>query len=192
MNFEFESKEIPVSKLLEGCILGKRKSWDFFFEKFHRLITGVVAQHSFENSEDTIQLIYLRLVENDYKILKKFKGNSYGAFFLYIKEVSRNVVREENKKNIQNNKYTDSYQNIEDNLIDPQTLINNDTEEDIQHLLDKIMELDFAFREVLLLRYMGYKTKEIGEILNIPLNTILTRTKRGIEKLKKNNTTGIK
>ena len=54
------------------------------------------------------------------------------------------------------------------------------------------MQLDLAFREVLTLRYLGYKTREIAEILNIPLNTVLTRIKRASEKIKKNNTMGIK
>ncbi len=190
MNFENKENEISVSQLLQGCMEGKRKSWDLFFDKFHRLITGVVNQKSSENSDDTVQLIYLRLVENDYKILRKFNGNSYGAFFLYLKEISKNVVREENKKNFQQNKITDNY--VEDNLIDPQTLINNDLEEVLNLLLDKIMQLDIVFREVLILRYLGYKSREIAEILNIPLNTVLTRIKRASEKIKKNNTTGIK
>ena len=190
MNFEIKESEISVSELLQGCMEGNRKSWDLFFDKFHRLITGVVNQKSSENIDDTVQLIYLRLVENDYKILRKFNGNSYGAFFLYLKEISKNVVREENKKNFQQNKITDNY--VEDNLIDPQTLINNDSEEDLNHLMDRIMQLDLAFREVLTLRYLGYKTREIAEILNIPLNTVLTRIKRASEKIKKNNTMGIK
>ena len=54
------------------------------------------------------------------------------------------------------------------------------------------MDLDILFREVLTLRFLGYKTREIAEILNIPLNTVLTRTRRAIKKLKKNNTKGIK
>ena len=192
MNFEFKENEISVSELLQGCMQGNRKSWDLFFDKFHRLITGVVNQKSSENIDDTVQLIYLRLVENEYKILRKFNGNSYGAFFLYLKEISKNVVREENKKNFQQNKITDPFNYNEDNLIDPQTLINNDSEEDLNHLMDRIMQLDIVFREVLILRYLGYKSREIAEILNIPLNTVLTRIKRASEKIKKNNTTGIK
>jgi RNA polymerase sigma factor (sigma-70 family) len=192
MNFEFKENEISVSELLQSCMQGNRKSWDLFFDKFHRLITGVVNQKSSENIDDTIQLIYLRLVENDYKVLRKFNGNSYGAFFLYLKEISKNVVREENKKNFQQNKITDPFNYNEDNLIDPQTLINNDSEEDLNLLMGRIMQLDLAFREVLTLRYLGYKTREIAEILNIPLNTVLTRIKRASEKIKKNNTMGIK
>jgi RNA polymerase sigma-70 factor (ECF subfamily) len=192
MNFELKKDEIPVSELLQGCIEGKRKSWDFFFEKFHRIITGVIFQKSFDNSEDTIQLVYLRLVENDYNLLRKFNGNTYGALLLYLKEVAKNVVREEYKKNFNKNKITDTLNGIEHNIVDPQTLNDNDSEEDINFLFEKIMELDFDFRIVLTLRYLGYKTKEISEILDIPLNTVLTRIKRGIEKLKKNNITGIK
>ncbi|NBU98698.1 MAG: sigma-70 family RNA polymerase sigma factor [Spirochaetia bacterium] len=192
MNLELNKAEVPVSELLQGCIEGKRKSWDFFFEKFHRIITGVILQKTFNNTDDTIQLVYLRLVENDYNLLKKFKGNSYGALLLYLKEVAKNVVREEFKKNFNKNQITDSLNGIEHILVDPHSLKDKESDDDINLLLEKIMELDFDFRIVLTFRYLGYKTKEISEILDIPLNTVLTRIKRGIEKLKKNNITGIK
>ncbi len=192
MNFEFNEDEIPISELLQGCIEGKRKSWDFFFEKFHKLISGVVNHKISDNPEDIIQLIYLRLVENDYNVLRKFKGTNYGSFFLYLKEVSKNVVREEYKKNTIKDKVIDPYKIIEEDIVDPVTISNGDSNEDLSLLLDKIIDLDILFREVLTLRFLGYKTREIAEILNIPLNTVLTRTRRAIKKLKKNNTKGIK
>lgn len=192
MNFEINEDEIPISELLLGCIEGKRKSWDCFFEKFHKLITGVVNHKISDNPEDIIQLIYLRLVENDYNVLRKFKGTNYGSFFLYLKEVSKNVVREEYKKNTIKDKVIDPYKIIEENIVDPVTISNGDSKEDLSLLLDKIMDLDILFREVLTLRFLGYKTREIAEILNIPLNTVLTRTRRAIKKLKKNSTKGIK
>ena len=185
MNFEIKESEISVSELLQGCMEGNRKSWDLFFDKFHRLITGVVNHKLSENKDDTVQLIYLRLVENDYNILRKFYGNSYGSLLFYIKEVAKNVVREEYKKDIQINKNMDSFKNIDEELVDPQTIPNYDSEKDLNFLLDEIMELEISFREVLALRFLGYKSREIAQILNIPLNTVLTRVKRGIEKIKK-------
>ena len=47
------------------------------------------------------------------------------------------------------------------------------------------MELKMGFREVMALKLNGYKAREIAEILNLPINTVLTRIKRSIEKFKK-------
>jgi DNA-directed RNA polymerase specialized sigma24 family protein len=54
------------------------------------------------------------------------------------------------------------------------------------------MELKLGFREVMVLKLNVYKAREIAEILNLPLNTVLTRIKRSIEKFKKNEKMGIK
>ena len=182
MNLEELTKETSVQNLISGCLHGKNDSWELFFELFHRLITGTVARNSKIAQEDTVQAIYLRLVENDYKLLRRFQGNTYGSFLVYLKEISKNVVREEYKN--QNSKISkieyDSFD--EASIIDPKSQFPNDTE----ILYEKMMDLDIAFREVMVLRVQGYKAREIAEILQIPLNTVLSRMKRAMEKIKKN------
>lgn len=52
-------------------------------------------------------------------------------------------------------------------------------------LFSAVMELDEKYRVCLVLHYYyGYKAQEIGTILCIPAGTVLTRLKRGREKLK--------
>jgi RNA polymerase sigma factor (sigma-70 family) len=142
--------------------------------------------------EDAVQTIYLRLIEDDYRVLKKFNGSSYGAFLLYLKEVCRNVVKEENKKFSQKKSYIVPTEVNTDSLVDPKSIGIPENEEEREQLLEKIMELKLGFREVMVLKLKGYKAREIAEILNLPLNTVLTRIKRSIEKFKKNEKMGIK
>jgi len=192
MKFSTQKEEISISELISGCINGKKESWDLFFQKFHRLVTGIAFQKSYDSMEDAVQTIYLRLIEDDYRVLKKFNGSSYGAFLLYLKEVCRNVIKEENKKLSQKKSHIVPTEVNTDSLVDPKSIGIPENEEEHEQLLEKIMELKMGFRVVMALKLHGYKAREIAEILNLPLNTVLTRIKRSIEKFKKNKKMGIK
>ena len=192
MKFSIQKEEFLISDLISGCVNGKKESWDLFFQKFHRLVTGIAFHKSHDSMEDAVQTIYLRLIENDYRVLKKFNGSSYGAFLLYLKEVCRNVVKEENKKLSQKKSHIVPTEVNTDSIVDPKSIGTPENDEEREQLLEKIMELKMGFREVMVLKLNGYKAREIAEILKLPLNTVLTRIKRSIEKLKKNEKLEIK
>jgi len=192
MKFSIQKEEFLISDLISGCVNGKKESWDLFFQKFHRLVTGIAFHKSHDSMEDAVQTIYLRLIENDYRVLKKFNGSSYGAFLLYLKEVCRNVIKEENKKLSQKKSHIVPTEVNTDSIVDPKSIGTPENDEEREQLLEKIMELKMGFREVMVLKLNGYKAREIAEILKLPLNTVLTRIKRSIEKLKKNEKLEIK
>ena len=185
MKFSTQKEGISIPDLISGCVNGKKESWDLFFQKFHRLVTGIAFHNSHDSMEDAVQIIYLRLIDDDYRVLKKFNGSSYGAFLIYLKEVCRNVIKEENKKLSQKRSRIDPNEVKTDSIVDPKSIAFPENEEEREQLLEKIMELKMGFREVMALKLNGYKAREIAEILNLPLNTVLTRIKRSIEKFKK-------
>ena len=186
MSYSSEKSTISISNLIDKCIDGDRASWELFFINFHRLVTGVVNQRSFSSKEDTVQIIYLKLLEDDYKLLRKFHGTSYGEFLLYLKEICKNIVRDENKKYQKKTRLLEENSFNESKLIDPKSIEPPGEEGEKELLFEKIMQLELGFREVMILKVNGYKAREISEILDIPLNTVLTRVKRSIEKIKKN------
>jgi RNA polymerase sigma factor (sigma-70 family) len=185
MKFSTQKEGISIPDLISGCVNGKKESWDLFFQKFHRLVTGIAFHNSHDSMEDAVQIIYLRLIDDDYRVLKKFNGSSYGAFLIYLKEVCRNVIKEENKKLSQKRSRIDPNEVKTDSIVDPKSIAFPENEEEREQLLEKIMELKMGFREVMALKLNGYKAREIAEILNLPINTVLTRIKRSIEKFKK-------
>jgi len=178
------NQEIDLTKILADCVEGKSYAWELFFQKFHKLITGVIYKKSLANPEDNIQVVYLKLVDSDYKLLRNFKGSNYGAFIIYLKEICIHVASDENKKITRKPLIDLEDRNWQQELVDIKSLESD--EEDIENLLEKLMEIEIIYREVIILRIRGYKTKEIAKMLNIPLNTVSSRIKRGIEKLKKN------
>ena len=185
MKFSTQKEGISIPDLISGCVNVKKESWDLFFQKFHRLVTGIAFHNSHDSMEDAVQIIYLRLIDDDYRVLKKFNGSSYGAFLIYLKEVCRNVIKEENKKLSQKRSRIDPNEVKTDSIVDPKSIAFPENEEEREQLLEKIMELKMGFREVMALKLNGYKAREIAEILNLPINTVLTRIKRSIEKFKK-------
>lgn len=178
------NQDIELTKILADCVEGKRDAWELFFEKFHKLITGVIYKKSQANPEDNIQVVYLKLVDSDYKLLRNFKGSNYGAFIIYLKEICIHVANDENKKLARKPVVDIEDRDWEHVLVDKKSIETD--EEAKENLLAKLMEIELHYREVLILRIRGYKTKEIAEMLNIPVNTVLSRIKRGIDKLKKN------
>ena len=185
MKFSTQKEGISIPDLISGCVNGKKESWDLFFQIFNRLVTGIAFHNSHDSMEDAVQIIYLRLIDDDYRVLKKFNGSSYGAFLIYLKEVCRNVIKEENKKLSQKRSRIDPNEVRTDSIVDPKSIAFPENEEEREQLLEKIMELKMGFREVMALKLNGYKAREIAEILNLPINTVLTRIKRSIEKFKK-------
>ncbi len=50
-------------------------------------------------------------------------------------------------------------------------------------LYDAVDQLDFKYREIIIYLAKGYKFKEISKLLDLPINTCLTRSKRAKELL---------
>lgn len=175
---------IPLNDLISGCIDGNKAHWKIFIKKFHKLITGYAHLRARDSVEDTTQRIYLRLVEDDCNVLKKFNGSTYGGFLLYLRGICKNVIMDENKKVSRDNERESSLELQEKELVDPKTELSWEMDESKEELLNLIMELNTGYREVMLLKIDGYKAREIAEILKIPQNTVLTRIKRSLETMK--------
>lgn len=57
MKFSTQKEGISIPDLISGCVNGKKESWDLFFQKFHRLVTGIAFHNSHDSMEDAVQII---------------------------------------------------------------------------------------------------------------------------------------
>ncbi|MCW7459282.1 sigma-70 family RNA polymerase sigma factor [Leptospira bandrabouensis] len=184
-----------IRKLIDNCLLGNRAAWQELIHKFHRLIIGTCAHYvPREEVTDTSQQVYLKLTENDYHLLRKFKGDSLPAFIIYLSEISKNISMSQTRS-IRRYEYREGISL--DMSID--ILDERQSQEDVyfafeekQEFYDLIEALDEIHKEILILRLKGYKFKEIAEILDVPLGTVLARANRAKEKIKKILTKEIK
>ncbi len=77
--------------------------WEEFCSRFHSSIqssvyrecyqVGIISKSSSANVyEDLVQDVYLKLVGNDCKALREFKGSAENSIYLYLGTIARNVV----------------------------------------------------------------------------------------------------
>jgi len=177
-----------IRQLLDECSLAKEAAWKSFIERFHKLISGTVAHYVPENEiPDTVQLVYVRITHNDFQLIRKFKGDSFPAFIVYLSEIAKNVslsqTRVLRRIDFREGIGLDDTIDILDERAIPENIYFELEEKN--EIYQYISKLDEASREILILRLKGYKFKDIAEILEVPIGTVLARANRAKEKLKK-------
>lgn len=177
-----------IRKLLDECSLAKESAWKSFIDKFHKLISGTVAHYVPEAEiADTVQLVYIRITHNSFALLRRFKGDSYPAFIIYLSEIAKNVslsqTRVLRRIDFREGIGLDATIDILDERAIPENVYFELEEQN--EIYKYIAKLDEPSREILVLRLRGHKFKDIAEILEVPLGTVLARANRAKEKLKK-------
>ena len=154
-------------------------------EEFHPLISAAVKRVMFYDGEDTIQLVYEKLIKNNYRLLKRFDG-CYEQFLVYLKKISQQTALNSLKKTGRYNERAVSLDAFFESPADGKGDLEGRLlkEESIETFRREIAHLELKYREVISLLSKGYRYKEIAEILGIPLNTALTRGNRAKKMLK--------
>ncbi|AGS80671.1 sigma-70, region 4 [Leptospira phage vb_LkmZ_Bejolso9-LE1] len=148
-------------------------------------------QNGKEDAEDIFQKVLIKLVENDYRLLRNFKGSTEAEFRSYIIQIARNTLRNEYKSHSRRRE-TPFFENEElDRALIRKSLealekseANQFYHEMISNFEDLILNLDLTSREVIYFRFRGLKYREISEILGMNLNTIISLQSRALKKIK--------
>jgi RNA polymerase sigma-70 factor (ECF subfamily) len=85
-------------KLLDRCLTHKPKAWEDFVDRFLGLVVHVVNHtakaRSFhlapQDREDLVAEVMLGIIDNDYSVLRRFRGESSLATYLTV--ISRRIV----------------------------------------------------------------------------------------------------
>jgi RNA polymerase sigma factor (sigma-70 family) len=136
--------------------------------------------HNEHDAEDIVQESYLRA-------LKFFSGYYGGDARTWLLTIVRNTCYTW----LQKNRLLRLADPIEDKLdelgmdfLDPEVLLLQHL--DSQTVRNALQELPVEFREVVVLREMeGLSYKEIANVVDIPIGTVMSRLKRGRERLHK-------
>ena len=195
------------TELVRHCANDKRnkKAWLEFLSRYKNLVYNTIIQEC-KNSDlhkncfqfdetvkDLVQEVYLKLLQNDCKALKVFKGESENSIYSYLRIIARNVVKNHIIK-IQAKKRPPM-----DRLLDESTWITGDKGEIYssdkykttifdpeQELKLKILkeEIDYCLKKVLTGRdkkrnrliyqlhiYKGFSPKEIASSFDFGIST---------------------
>jgi RNA polymerase sigma factor (sigma-70 family) len=102
-------KPRPDPALIAACALGEPGAWDEFVRRFNRRIALYVVRErqkcgggsgdtEAEAVRDLTQDVYVRLLANDCRALRDFRGDNDFAVFTYLARVVRAVVTDQNRR----------------------------------------------------------------------------------------------
>jgi RNA polymerase sigma-70 factor (ECF subfamily) len=170
--------------LLRRCLSRQPGAWNDFVDRFLGLIYHVV-QHTAhlrsvpigpEDTEDLAAQVLLQIVDNDYAVLKQFRGQS--SLSTYLTVIARRIcVRELTKKIAARDAQPAPVEEEKEEKTSGLERL-----EEVERLLSKLPTRE---REVVRLHYIEGRTyEEISMELNIPVNTIGPILSRARKKLR--------
>jgi RNA polymerase sigma-70 factor (ECF subfamily) len=180
--------------LLERCLEQKPGAWNEFVDRFLGLIYHVIHHTAHlrsvpmraEDVEDLAAEVMLRIVANNYAVLRQFRGNSSLATYLTV--VARRISVEELTRRgaIREAPARHDGQAAAPHVEPeepPKTEYGLETLEEVNKLLGKLPSRE---REVVRLFYLeGRSYEEISTELDVPVNSIGPILSRARKKLRK-------
>jgi RNA polymerase sigma-70 factor (ECF subfamily) len=170
--------------LLDRCLQQKPRAWEDFVDRFIGLITHVVkhttqsSPESFTSEDygDFCNEIFLTFIENNFAVLRHFRGQSSLATYLTV------VARRKMVKLLNNR--MDSVMLTDDvSSFDEDDALNYLYDRDeVENLLSELPPVEAAIVKLFYLEQKQYK--EISAELNIPENSIGPILHRARQRLK--------
>ena len=167
--------QLSDEDLMRAARNGDMRAFRTIVDNNEDKVAGIVKSMLGDTPEalDIGQEVFIRFYES----LEKFKGES--SIGTYLVRIAINLSLNELKKRKRRNylfKPEEAGMNVNaENSV-------NDLHEAVHHEVNK---LDPDFKAVVTLRMIeGYSTKETADILNMPMDTVLSRLSRAQRKLK--------
>jgi RNA polymerase sigma-70 factor (ECF subfamily) len=181
--------------LLRRCLNRESGSWNDFVDRFLSLIYHVIGYTAHlrsvrlapEDVEDIAAEVLLRIVANDFKVLREFRGHASLATYLTV--VARRLAV---KELVRRQQVKDQIRRGESRLPEvepddaPAAQKGMERLEEVERLLRKLAGRE---REIVRLYYLEGRTyEEISTEVDIPVNTIgsvLSRARKKLRELAK-------
>jgi RNA polymerase sigma-70 factor (ECF subfamily) len=168
-------------ELIKKYLKGDEKSLEVLIKRYLKPIYSFAFNFVLnqQDAEDLAQEIFLKMWRN----LKKFKKekNFKSWLFTIAKNTCFDFLRKKRRNLILN---AENLEIVAD--LTPSLLEKMEKESLLEKLKKEIEKLPFKMKEVIDLHYnFGLNFREISEILGEPMNTVKSRHKRAISKLKR-------
>jgi RNA polymerase sigma-70 factor (ECF subfamily) len=175
-------------ELLRRCLAKQPGAWNDFVDRYLGLIYHVV-QHTAhlrsvplksEDTEDLAAEVLLKIVANDYAVLRQFRGASSLATYLTV--IARRISVTELARRVAAREVQPPPGNEQPEPESEDRASGLERLEEVERLLNKLPSRE---REVVRLHYIeGRSYEEISTELNIPVNTIGPILSRARKKLR--------
>jgi RNA polymerase sigma-70 factor (ECF subfamily) len=167
-------------ELLDRCLARKPRSWEDFVDRFIGLVQHVVDQTcearslnlSREDREDVIADVFVALVQDDYAVLRRFRGESSLATYLTV--VARRVaVKELLKRRSQRLASLSSANGSLDDVSDRAARRAEKRKAEREQVQRLLQTLDGIEADLVRMRYLdGMSYGEIEAASGVPANSI--------------------
>jgi len=164
-------------QLIDRCLRREPGAWNDFVDRYMGLIYHVIHHVSHARSlvltaadiEDLAAEVFLGLVDDEYRVLKNFRGAS--SLPTYLTVVARRIcVKEVIKRHREAELgHLSAHRSImdEDSAGQAEAIA---TAEEVEQMLNNLPERDAAVVRLYHLKYLNYR--EIGKQLGIPENSV--------------------
>ena len=178
-------------QLLDRCLRHQPRAWNDFVDRYMGLIYHVIRHVGHARSvalseadvEDLSAEIFLAIVDDDYQVLRQFKGNS--SLPTYLTVVARRVCVREVIKRFREAElgHSTAHRAIveEDQSGEAEPII---AAEEVDRLLALLPERESEVVRLYHLKYLNYR--QIGKQLSIPENSvgpILAKARRQLKRI---------
>jgi RNA polymerase sigma-70 factor (ECF subfamily) len=181
-------------ELLDRCLARKPRSWEDFVDRFLGLVQHIVTQTGKlratelpgEDREDLIAEVFLALIQDDFAVLRRFRGESSLATYLTV--ISRRVVVKELLKRRASGVSSTGHDSADADVSSRASRHverQKDEREQVQRLLQT---LDGIEADLVRMRYLdGMSYGEIEAACGVPANSIGPTLSRAKAKMREAN-----
>jgi RNA polymerase sigma-70 factor (ECF subfamily) len=125
------------------------------------------------DAQDVVQEAFLRA----YKFFGGFRGGNSRSWLLSVVRNTTYTWLQKNRRQELNTVFDPEKHDVEDVASNPEALLLKDS--DHREVMRAVEELPVEFREVLILRELeGMSYKEISEMADVPIGTVMSRLAR--------------
>ena len=165
------------SKLIDRCLGKEPGAWNDFVDRYMGLIYHVIQHVAYarsrlltaEDVEDVAAEIFLKIVDNDYAVLKKFKGMSSLPTYLTV-IARRTCVKELIKRHRELELgHANAHRAITDDGASDEVEAIVSAEE-VEKMLEDLNEREAEVVRLYHLKFMNYR--DIGKQLGMPENSV--------------------
>ena len=178
-------------QLLDRCLSHEPKAWNDFVDRYMGLIYHVIHHVSHARSvplteadvEDVAADIFLEFVDDDYKVLRNFKGSSSLPTYLTVvgrRVCIKSIVQRFREAELGHATAHRAFAE-EENPAETEPII---AAEEVERMLAHLPEREAEVVRLYHLKYLNYR--QIGKQLGIPENSvgpILAKARRGLKRI---------
>lgn len=168
-------------ELLDRCLARKPRSWEDFVDRFIGLVHHVVDQTistrsleiASEDCEDVIAEVFLALIQDDFAVLRRFRGESSLATYLTV--ISRRVaVKELLKRRIHRSMSGAPAADLSDVDVSNRSSRHVEEQREEREQVQRLLQtLDGIEADLVRMRYLdGMSYGEIEAACGVPANSI--------------------